>query len=118
MSARSVKATLVNTTNQLLTLQSTQIDHGEWGKQPPATIQPNGQGDWEAHSHGFATGVEGTVAYHIGQGQNQSVSAYFDNPYIGSNEFTATVTPPTGFTCAVTSSGGDDAEVTYTLSTT
>ncbi|HEY0021740.1 MAG TPA: hypothetical protein VGB24_02490 [Longimicrobium sp.] len=118
MSARSVKAIFVNTTNLVLTLKATELVHGEWATQPPGTIGPNSQGEWEAHSHGTLTGVEGTVAYNIGQGQGQSVSTYFDNPYIGSNVFTATVTPNTAFSCAATSDGGNDAKVTYTLAAT
>lgn len=118
MSARSVKATFVNTTNLVLTLQSDQLVHGEWATQPPGTIGPNSQGEWEAQSSGTLTGVEGTVAYNVGQGQNQSVSTYFDNPYVGSDVFTDMVTPNTAFSCAATSSGGNDAVVTYTLAAT
>ena len=115
MSARSVKATVVNTTDQVLTLRSSELGHGVWVQQPPATIEPHSSGTFEADSDGILTGVEGNVAYNIGKGQNQSVSLYFDNPYVGTDSFTATVTPPTAYSCAVTSSGGNDAQVTYTL---
>lgn len=115
MSARSVKVIIVNTTDQVLTLRSSELDHGVWVQQPPATIDPHSSGTFEADSDGILTGVAGTVVYNIGTGQNQSVSLYFDNPYVGSDSFIPTVTPNTAYSCAVTTSGGNDAQVTLTL---
>jgi len=68
MSARSVTATLINKTNQSLTLIGSKLVHGTWSENqtPPSEIPAGGQGNWMAESNGFATGVEGTVTYLAG----------------------------------------------------
>ena len=126
MSSRSVTITLVNTTNLTLMLTSTSLSHGTWQTAPPATIGK--KATWEAVSDGFATGVQGFVVYQIGSSATQAqgtapapnapptpaVTLNFDNPYVGSDDFSAA--PSAGFNCAVTSNAGNDAQVTYTLS--
>ena len=113
MSARSVTATLINKTNQSLTLIGSKLVHGTWSENqtPPSEIPAGGQGNWMAESNGFATGVEGTVTYLAGNvGQ---AACYFDNPYVGSNSYSGSA--PNGFVITVVGSGGDNSTVTYTL---
>jgi hypothetical protein len=117
MSARSVIATLNNNTKETLTLltATTSLQHGTWITPPPPAIAAGDSGIWEADSDGFATGVEGVVQYQIGQ-PTQSVSAYFDNPFVGTNQFTGTCVPVNAFACNVTLPTGDNANPVYTLS--
>jgi len=115
MAARSVEITLVNTTGQALALQATPpLAHGIWGTQPPATVKS--KATFEAESNGTLTGVQGTVVYQIGGAKNQTVTLLFDNPFAGSDAFSAVCTPATAFSCAVTSNSGNNANVTFTLS--
>ncbi|HVR39889.1 MAG TPA: hypothetical protein VMU84_12405 [Thermoanaerobaculia bacterium] len=124
MAARSVTISMINLTTQTLTLvQSPPLAHGQWQTPPPATIAK--KASWEAVSDGLATGVQGSLVYQIGsapasappppsQPKTPSVTLTFDNPFVGSDDFEATVS--SGFNCAVTSNSGNDATVTYTLS--
>lgn len=114
MASRSVQIFVVNNTGQTLTLQSTQLAHGIWGTPPPPTIGNNA--NFEAESEGTATGCQGSVVYQIGTVQSQTVTMLFDNPFVGSDAFSAVCTPANAFSCAVTSNGGNNASVTYTVS--
>ncbi|HEX7150306.1 MAG TPA: hypothetical protein VF618_02375 [Thermoanaerobaculia bacterium] len=115
MASRSVNISVVNTTGQLLTLQSTPpLEHGVYTTTPPPTI--NQTGSFAAESNGTATGVQGLVVYQIGDLQSQTVTLLFDNPFIGNDAFSAPCNPPNAFNCAATSNRGNNANVTYTLS--
>jgi hypothetical protein len=101
MAARSFSVTVVNWTGKTWRRTSVSLPHGEWSNGgalvPPETVPPvslNGDGDaqpgvvfFEGESQGFATGVEGFVDYT--NDDTGTISIHFDNPYIGSNEFTA-----------------------------
>ncbi|QQP10653.1 hypothetical protein FJQ98_15445 [Lysinibacillus agricola] len=58
------------------------------------------------------TGVEGTIFYKVPDGE---IALYFDNPYIGSNDFSAHSSSPTIKARAIGGSG-DSCEVTYIVS--
>ncbi|MGQ9372122.1 aegerolysin family protein [Azospirillum sp. ST 5-10] len=113
MSARSVTATVRNNTNDTLVLNSAKLDHGIWSENqyPPSTIAPGATGSWMAESDGFMTGVEGTVTYLVGSAGVSSF--YFDNPYVGSNEYSASA--PKGFQVVTNGTSGDNSTVSYTL---
>lgn len=88
MAARSVACTLINQTGEPLSLAGPpQLDHGILtpGQAPPPSC--GGSAAWSAESEGFMTGTEGRVTY---RGPSGSVVLYWDNPFIGGNEYNAT----------------------------
>jgi hypothetical protein len=105
MAARSFSITVVNYTGRVF--NRTSLNHGVWSNEeacvPPEQrpkVSLNDDGDvipgvifFESESQGFMTGTEGSVDYvndAIG-----TVSIYWDNPFIGSNEFSVNV--PDGY---------------------
>lgn len=87
---RSTAWTITNATDSDWTLLSSNLNHGVWATNPPQTIKSGATGTFTSESNGFATGDEGTVVYSFSAG---SVSFYFDNPFIGSDDFSVN-TPP------------------------
>lgn len=88
MAARSVLCNLVNQTGEPLTLVGPpQLDHGIFtpGQEPPRSCA--GSAVWSAESDGFMTGTEGRVTY---RGPSGSVTLYWNNPFIGGNDYGAT----------------------------
>lgn len=89
------------------------LPHGIWVIVPPEVIPPGGTGVFESESDGFATGTEGSVQYSIDRSSN-IVGLSWDNPYVGSNSYGHT--QPAGYTISQQGGGGDNANVTFTLS--
>ena len=116
MSARSTTVKLQNTTDFTLTLINAELDHGIWSQNqyPPRTIGPKSEGSWMSESDGFMTGTEGSVTYQLSDSKG-NVYIEWDNPYIGSNSYKHTA--PAGFEISQSGGSGDNAVVTFTLST-
>ncbi|WP_438023563.1 hypothetical protein [Sorangium sp. So ce233] len=88
MAARSVLCNLVNQTGEPLTfVDPPQLEHGILtpGQEPPRSCA--GTAVWSAESDGFMTGTEGRVTY---RGPSGSVTLYWNNPFIGGNDYGAT----------------------------
>ncbi|WP_437731442.1 hypothetical protein [Sorangium sp. So ce1335] len=88
MAARSVLCNLVNQTGEPLTfVDPPQLEHGILtpGQEPPRSCA--GTAVWSAESDGFMTGTEGRVTY---RGSSGSVTLYWNNPFIGGNDYGAT----------------------------
>jgi hypothetical protein len=124
MAARSFSVTVENSTGKLWTRSALSLPHGEWSNGgalvPPETLPKagfNSEGDiqpgtifFEAESQGFATGCEGFVNYRCDLGE---IQIHFDNPFTGSNTFSAVGPPnirlPSG------DPSGNDANVTLEI---
>lgn len=123
MAARSTRVTLINKINSNFALVKTQdhLDHGVWTDRPPHFVGNTAQ--WGSESNGFLTGTEGWVKYEIVTQSLQSVLRLhleWDNPFIGSNSYKASVEPVgrpdgSGFSVGYFGGGGDDAAVTFIL---
>lgn len=115
MSARSTVAKLQNNSGRTLYLDSTsiQLAHGEWVTYPPEKI-PNGQtGQWQTDSDGFMTGTEGRLQYQFADDDGiENVRVYWDNPYIGNNGYSITVSAA-GYKVGYDGGSGDNATVNY-----
>ena len=117
--ARSVATTLQYAGGAQLVLYSKSLRHGCWSSAPADTVDAGATADWATESCGIMAGVEGYVVYCLGGLVNdrcpddKRVKLSFDNPYIGSNEYSVSV--PTG--CSGSYSGGDgnDSHVTYAV---
>lgn len=121
MAARSVKCIFVNDTDRRLRLkQPATLDHGIWSKgtdpggQPPRELGPGAQATWESESSGFMTGTEGRAVYEADDGA--TVEVWWDNPYIGDNKFSLTVSPEGTYKGKYEGGDGDNATVTFSLS--
>lgn len=116
MSARSTTVTLQNTTSDTLTLTNAHLDGGIWSQNqyPPATISGDSKGTWMSESDGFMTGTQGSVTYQLPESQG-SIYIEWDNPYVGGNSYKHTA--PAGFEINQSGGSGDNAVVTFTLST-
>jgi hypothetical protein len=124
MAARSFSVTVENSTGKVWTRSALTLPHGEWsnggGAVPPETIPKasfNSEGDiqpgtifFEAESQGFATGCEGFVDYKSDFGV---ISIHFDNPFTGSNTFSASGPPGIGLPSG--DPGGNNAAVTLEI---
>jgi hypothetical protein len=86
MAARSAKVTFHNQADVTLTLDQTSLSlpHGAWISNPPNSIPPGNQGQWETDSDKFAEGTEGRCNY---QFNNQTVELFWVVPYVGENQF-------------------------------
>ncbi|MCX6390967.1 MAG: hypothetical protein NTX95_00475 [Actinobacteria bacterium] len=104
-SARSFSMTIVNRTDQTFGCQSATLDGGEWASMPPDSIAPGGSYSFRTQSNGVMTGTEGSVNY-------PGLRIYWNNPYVGSNDYTCTATTAK---CSITYSRGNDASMTLTL---
>ena len=78
---------LMNFTGEKLLRKEHNLDHGIWT--PDDTAPPLGEevDSWESESNGFMTGTEGTALY---TGPSGSVKLWWNNPFVGSNKFSAT----------------------------
>lgn len=116
MAQRSVIVVINNQTSQDLVLSSVNYPHGAPLSSPPQNIPPHTSTPaWEIDSDGFATGVEGTVIYHFQSDSSKLVSLYFDDPFVGDNVFSGQA--PAGYSVSTTVTGGNNASVVYTLTT-
>ncbi|MBA2639332.1 MAG: hypothetical protein H0U77_04930 [Nocardioidaceae bacterium] len=117
MAARSTRMVFYNDSDTTLVRIGGALDHGIWKRQPPAQIPPLTNANWESESDGVLTGTEGHVDYEIRLASGQGAGTchiYWDNPYIGSNEYDET-TPET-FRVKRLGGGGDNAVVRLTFS--
>jgi hypothetical protein len=104
-SARSFSMTIVNRTDQTFGCQSATLDGGEWASMPPDSIAPGGSYSFRTQSNGVMTGTEGSVNY-------PGLRIYWNNPYVGSNDYTCTATSAK---CSIKYSSGNNASMTLTL---
>ncbi|KAF9765892.1 hypothetical protein IL306_001753 [Fusarium sp. DS 682] len=112
MPSRSTNIQVNNNTGQDLVLQDKSLDHGIWtaGLEPPQLIRNGGQGTFQAESAGMMTGDQGQVNYSSSAGR---FTLNFDNPYVGSNDYSETV--PNGYSASRRGGGGDNSDITWTL---
>ncbi|MGB8379856.1 MAG: hypothetical protein WCG47_01190, partial [Dermatophilaceae bacterium] len=117
MAARSTRMVFYNDSDTTLVRIAGGLDHGIWTRQPPPQIPPLTNANWESESDGVLTGTEGHVDYDIQLASGQSAGTchlYWDNPYIGSNDYTETT--PATFRVKRLGGGGDNAVVRWTFS--
>lgn len=95
MACRGVENILVNESQHELVLESHELDHGIWSPTGPmpARIAPGATARWGSESNGFMTGTEGTAIYKVGS-TGARLTIYWDNPFIGDNEFKQTFAQP------------------------
>lgn len=114
MAARSVRIIFKNLTTDSLTRKSMGLSHGIWSDNdsdsPPETITPKNSVMWESESDGFATGTEGFVSYKSDSWNGHLLTIKWDNPFVGSNEFS--VDPPPGYDSNHTPISSNNATVT------
>ncbi|TWB09188.1 hypothetical protein FBZ89_1453 [Nitrospirillum amazonense] len=103
MAARSTTWTILNATAFDFTLVSATATGGVFAVSAPNVIKSGESGSFRAESDGFATGDEGTVIYSIPDGH---FSFYFDNPFIGSDDYS--VTPPPSYNASTSETTGND----------
>src|SRR6266705_1375406 len=124
MAARSTRVILENRTgtNWALVKKDSGLDHGIWSDKPPGFV--GNHAEWGSESWGFLRGTQGWVIYEVPSGDVLnpllSLRLDWDNPYYGSNSYSASVDPPgqadgTGFSVGYFGGGGDDAVVTFVL---
>lgn len=111
-SARSVEVKVANQTGEALTCGDVTLDGGEWASYPPDTIQPDQVARWRTQSNGFMTGTEGRATFAIGSSQ-ATVKLWWNNPYVGSNGYSCTVSA--GYKCSRDGGSGNDSSVTFTV---
>jgi len=115
MSQREVHISVINVTDSELVLESkTNLAHGEWVVSPTNVPNNAKPATFEADSDGFATGVEGTLYYKLPQGE---ITLYFDDPYVGSDGFSAQSSSP-AYNIQVIGGSGNVCNVTYLISNT
>jgi hypothetical protein len=121
--ARSVQINFNNQTAEALILppNGASLSGGEWsaGQAPPSSISPNSQVVWQSESDGFMTGTEGSAVYVFQANAANSVTVAWDNPYAGSNTYSAVVNPQNaGYNvqCSTPDNDADNSTVFVTLS--
>ena len=117
MAARSTRFVFYNDSDTTLYRTGGGLDHGIWTRQPPPSIPPLTNANWESESNGFMTGTEGYVDYDIRLASGESAGTchvYWDNPFIGSNEYEEKT--PATFRVKRQGGGGDNAVVRLTFS--
>src|SRR5947207_15959819 len=90
----SVDHWLINNTFLELTLTDTHLDDGRWIERPPGFIPMGWTACWASESTSFLVGTEGIAHYQTSAG---TVTLYWNNPVVGSNDFRCTV--PRGYKC-------------------
>jgi hypothetical protein len=97
---RVVECQLMN--NSALTLQRVEqpdeLLHGEYTAPPPAdmsTLTSGRDASWSSETAGLMTGTEGSVTFRVLDADIivGSFVVYWDNPFIGTNEYSQTFTP-------------------------
>jgi hypothetical protein len=85
MAARSFYIEVLNSGPDL-NRQEEHLAHGIWteGRIPPEHIPNRSRAHWQSESQGFATGTEGWVRYGFQEGD---VKIWWNNPFVGSNNF-------------------------------
>jgi hypothetical protein len=85
---RSVEVVLLNNTDQVLSFVDGQFE-GESEGMPPGGIQAHSYGDWQSGSDGFAQGTGGFMVYSFA---GKQLRVDWDNPFIGSNDYSQSIT--------------------------
>ena len=122
MASRSTRITIKNHSDMQFVLSGdgTALAHGEWssGGQPEAgaTLLEGMDLVIQSESAGFATGTEGSVLLTTTPGVTP-LEFYWQNPYVGSNEYLLRQVPP-GLDASYTGGDGDNAEVVVTITAT
>lgn len=113
---RTVTATIVNRSDQTLTLFTEHLEHGGWDIPPPASVAPGATSTaFVSQTIGLFTGTEGWAAYKLDDGSTFRID--WDNPFVGPNEFSQ-VRQPQGDQTTTPTFGDphdDDATVIYTF---
>jgi len=120
MSARSTQININNTTNDLLVLTGSNLDHGVWDGGPVTEVTPGqnccvGQND----SDGMMAGDQGSMQYTVIGISNSvpcvlgQVNISWDNPYAGDNSYSCSA--PQGMSISYSGGTGDNASVLYRL---
>lgn len=114
---RSVILTITNHTNAPLRKVREKLDHGGWAATPTAEIPPGQTLVFGATSSAWsvATGTEGSITY---AGEGIEMTAYWNNPFIGSNSCNITVTGPNSIKYIGTrqcGAGNTNAQMRYEL---
>lgn len=86
--SRTVVWKITNATNEALVLSQKVINHGVIKDELPSEIAAGDTLTVNAESDGFMTGTEGTITY---SGKSGDFIFYFDNPYIGSDDYSVTL---------------------------
>jgi len=83
-----------NTSGGTLTLNSSNLDWGKWGQNPPTQIANGAIGSFYAEgAKGTATGTQGSVIYYFSDNQTY-LTINFDIPYTGANSGGLTLAGP------------------------
>jgi hypothetical protein len=123
MSARTVTVTFCNMTLSTLYKLNSSLYSGEWEAPPsdkitsPYFVPSGSPWIWKSVSAGVATGTDGAAIYQIDDGPGRLLM-FWDNPFVGSNSYSAQIIGCAGFNLKYSGGGGDDALVTFTLTHT
>ena len=90
--ARSTQMSLVNKTDQDLTVTASSLTGGMWTTQP-VNVGAQATMQWMSESDGVMTGTGGSVTIAIG-GNGDSIQINWDNPYVGSNKYSYNLSSP------------------------
>ena len=123
MSARSTLIEFNNITDYLLILTNSNLSHGVWNGGPATVIQPGAKGRviGNNESNGFMTGDQGSLSYAvIGVDNNApnkiaSIGMNWDNPYTGSNGYSASCSAES-LTLNYSGGSGDNSTITFDFS--
>lgn len=113
--ARTVKMTINNNTNKVLTLKAKDPKHGKFKSDPPTRIEASGSWTCTTRSSG-TVGPEGTVTYET-DGGVVTVEFYYNHPF-GSATSSYRVTPSPSDSMGYDIKGsfkGHDQDITFEL---
>jgi hypothetical protein len=85
---RSVEVVITNSTGELLSFVEGEFE-GTGEVQPPSAIPPHSYGNLQSGSNGFAQGTGGHITYAFSGVQ---MKLTWNNPFIGGNDYTSTLT--------------------------
>jgi hypothetical protein len=112
MASRSVTVVVNNATvSDDMILLSSPLSHGEWDVPPPPVIPAGVVTAWTSQSDGFLTGTQGTAQYQVGADPSHVLTLEWDNPYAGSNSYSASVPQP--FNVAQHGGPGDNSFIVW-----
>ena len=117
MAARNTQITIVNGTKYILSLASSNLQHGIWNGGPVNIVaQHTIRVVANNESDGFMTGDQGSLSYDLLDGSTKigTINVAWDNPWNGSNAYGCTA--PQGIYIAQQEGGsGNNAAVTFVL---
>lgn len=114
MASRSVTVVLKNASSSHIYFASGSLSGGEWDTSLPPSIPPGTLVAWTSQSDGFMTGTQGTASFNLSAGLPVILTVNWDNPFYGSNSYSASATPP--FNVGWQGGGGDNAVVVFNFS--